>query len=90
MSYQLPAGWVRSADNAALGPEERLSAVVSGPVAELDAHPGMMPAFGGLNRAVSEAMIGGLQAAICLMQDLPDRRRNAGIGPRREEGFGTT
>ena len=67
-----------------------MSAVVSGPVAELDAHPGITPASGGLNRAVSEATIGGLQAAICLMQDLPDRRRNARIGPRREEGFGTT
>ena len=63
-----------------------MSAVVSAPVAVLDAHPGMMPASGGLNRAVSEA-IGGLQAAICLMQDLPDRRRNAGIGPRRERGL---
>ena len=36
-----------------------MSAVVSGPVAEFDAHPGMMPASDGLNRAVSEATIGG-------------------------------
>jgi hypothetical protein len=36
-----------------------MSAVVSGPVAEFDAHPGMMPASGGLNRAVSEVTIGG-------------------------------
>ena len=67
-----------------------MSAVVSGPVAEFDAHPGMMPASGGLNRAVSEATIGGLQAAICLMQDLPDRRRNAGTDRAVKRGFGTT
>ena len=64
-----------------------MSAVVSGPVAEFDAQPGMMAASGGLIRAVSEATIRGLQAAICLMQDLSDRRRNAGTDRALKRGL---
>ena len=66
-----------------------MSAVVSGPVAEFDASRD----DAGLRRAESRGLGGddwGLQAAICLMQDLPDRRRNAGTDRAVKRGFGTT
>ena len=62
-----------------------MSAVVSGPVAEFDAHPGMMPASGRADQRSRRRRLG---VAGCHLLDAgsagpsPERRD----GPRREEG----